>query len=86
MPEYESVVDDGVVDEASVVSGLSLEFSGPGGIAEERYGTISGDNKSVGEQTSLQSGLTSLSVMDDVCKVLLNHCSLNPSRTSDVLP
>jgi hypothetical protein len=86
MPEYESVVGDGVVDEASVVTRLSLEISRPEEIAEERYGTISGDNNSVGEQTSLQSGLTSLSAMDDVCKVLLNHYSLNPSRTSDVLP
>ena len=30
MPEYESVVDDGVVDEDSLVRGLSLEFSRPG--------------------------------------------------------
>jgi hypothetical protein len=86
MPEYDSVVDDGVVDEASVVSRLSLEFSRPAAIAEEKYGITLGDNKSVGERASLQSGLTSPSVMDDVCKVLLFLCSLNPSRPSDVLP
>jgi hypothetical protein len=53
MPEYDSVVDDGVVDEASVVSRLSLEFSRPAAIAEERYGITLGDNKSVGERASL---------------------------------
>jgi hypothetical protein len=85
MPEYESVVDDGVVDEDSLVSGLSLEFSRPGSkIAEERYGIKAGDNKSGGEpKTSLKSGLTSQSVIDDVCKFKKN-CSLSPSRKSDV--
>jgi hypothetical protein len=84
MPEYESVVDDGVVDEDWVVSRLFLESSRPGSeIAEERYGTTAGDNKSIGEpKTSLKSGLTSRSVMDDVCK--LKTCSLTPSHTLDV--
>jgi len=85
MPEDDSVVGDGVVDEASAVSsGLSLELSIRGlEVAEERYGTTAGDNSFGGEpKPPLESELTSRSVMADVCK--LKTCSLKPSHSSDV--
>jgi len=86
MLEYDSGVDEGVVDGASSVDGdFSLEFSGVVVyVAAERYEPTVGDNKSGGEpKTSPKSELTSRSVMDGVCRS--KTCSLNPAHGSGVL-
>jgi len=85
MPEDDSAVDGGVVDEASALSsGLSPELSIRGSdVAEERYRTTAEDNNCGGEpKTPPESELMSRSVIAGVCK--LKTCSLKLSHTSDV--
>jgi hypothetical protein len=78
----ESVVDDGVADEASGVYRAPETLVRGSKVTNEEYEIVSRDNDCEGEpRTCPGSELTSRSVMAGVCKYT---CSLKPSHTSDV--